>query len=186
MKPAIIVIDLDETICHFDESCIINFFPKYYLRDNAFEFLKMLRQLHRDNILILWSAAREPYVTDFLFQTNLGNYFNYILTREHCKTCSKMFDTMKDANYILQYLEKRYTNDEMSKIKNYELILLDDKASQNGGQTYDLELNIPPYNAKVVKRELENCFFRDNNLQLLTAFFFDRAFLKYFNNKIYS
>lgn len=175
MRPGVFVIDLDECLVYFDEFCSCDKVPKYYVREYAIKFLELLRQLNERNILILWSAGKEPYVTDVLYQSNLGTHFKYSLNREHYKASFKKFGIPKSAEYIAAYLKARHFSDEYSAIKEFDFYLIDDKATVNGGGTYFSEINVLPYNSAIVNKELKTNY-RDNTLEELAGYFFDKVF----------
>lgn len=182
MKPSVITFDLDETLVYFDENCNCFFSPRYYIREYSNQLLNLLRQINKNNLIVLWTAAKDPYVTDVLFQSYLGSYFNFILTRKHCKESYKIYGAQKHADYLLRYLSRKFDKNEMYKIKQYDFLLIDDKANLNGNSSYDFELNAKPYTFDTVQKELSNNSYRDDYLLSLCGFFFDKCFLRYFDN----
>jgi hypothetical protein len=164
IPPSIFVFDLDETLVFYDEECKVECEPKYYVRYFAADLLRLIEYIHPSNILILWTAATDPYVSDILFKTKLGSHFRHVLTWTQCReSMLEENGVVKSAKYLLRYLsanEPHLTTvgETFSRPDwhQYVCVLVDDKSSVNGMGSYHSEISVAPYDERAVLRELES------------------------------
>lgn len=136
MDKYVFIIDLDHTLIFFDEEGKYTDEKLYYVRPYAKELLEGLRSLNPKNLLVLWTAATNPYVYDVLYKTPIGPYFDHVFRREHCEESMKRYNLLKSARYVQKL---------MGDPEDYLWILIDDNAAVNGKDTYDEIIEVNKY-----------------------------------------
>lgn len=175
MIPTIFVFDLDHTLIYFDEEGDILTTPSYYIRSFASEILTFLKKLDENNLMVLWTRGIKEYAMDALKNTKLGENFNYVLSEDDCKKSIRYFKFPKSKDYLEKFIcevEKPVGLDEDS-LDSYNWILIDDKAVENGGKTYDDYYEIKPYLKSIVKKERKDNKVYDTELFKLGCLFVD-------------
>lgn len=142
--PVLFVIDFDNTLAVYDEMYVLdntstNKLPSTYTRPFMYEFLDFIKTVNTNNVVIMWTAGTDLYIKQNLLLLNIAQYFDKVLSREHCNESKKEYDGKCKSH---AYLVSRFP-----KYKRMRSILVDNLAYKNGADTgYSEILSIRPYN----------------------------------------
>ena len=131
LSPYLFAIDFDQTLAKYDsknELKTLDQLPSIYLRPFLFEFLDYIKSINSNNILILWTHGTEKYISEMLLLLNMSQYFNHVLSRNHCNDSKLQYGCIKSCHYIKKMFPEYV---------NYRSILIDDLADYNSGIIID-------------------------------------------------
>lgn len=129
----VVIVDLDETLGHFNAS------HQFLIRPYAYMLLDFFIVTHID--IILWSNGSDSYVEHIV-----NTYFD-IFTNETLKT--RLF-----GRSVCDISKRRYGSRKHSKIirnlykETVHLIALDDQVNTNMDPGYDFRIQVEPYTQK--------------------------------------
>ena len=177
MTKYVIVFDLDECLCFWDEQNCISKNSSYYLRPFARFLLRKLETHFKPNkyFPVLFSYGLRPYVMDVLNKFDILKYFKLVLTRKHCEISKGQYGAIKTFDYLIRRKEVRRFICVGSSVTLPVTIIIDDKVRENTenvvGGDFDLKICVPEFNAvnivnKINDRALLDAYYRIVNYDL--------------------
>lgn len=168
----LVVFDLDETLIYADlERKIIRTARTYFLRPYAKLCLQLCANEPRC-YCVLWSKGDDIHVYDALAKTNIGHYFDLVLTRKDCQKSFEEFGYYKSYQHLVKLLRLP---------SNISSFLIDDIAIENAGVNQSLNYTeirkIAPFTLERLTKILtgkgrDNTLFKEytmlNKLMVLT------------------
>ena len=188
-SPMLVVIDFDHTLAVYDRQNDITLYendgesiPSLYLRPFVYDFLDYMKSINKHNVLILWTTGTHSYIRFVLLLGNIAQYFDRILSREHCTESKSHYGISKSHAYLIN---------KFPEYNGMRSIIIDDRALINGVNSgYDEMICLKPFTVQVVKRCLKNFdndkisrkeIYGDTTL-LNTIFYLQNKYFDYYNN----
>ena len=143
LAPVLFVIDFDNTLAVYDEMYVLsdnstNKLPSTYTRPFMYEFLDFIKSVNTNNVIVMWTAGTDMYIKQNLLLLNIAQYFDNVLSRNHCDESQKNYNGKIKSH---EYLISRFP-----KYKRMRSILIDNWGYKNGSDTgYSEIISVKPY-----------------------------------------
>ena len=143
LAPVLFVIDFDNTLAVFDEMYVLdnnstNKLPSTYTRPFMYEFLDFIKSVNTNNVIVMWTAGTDLYIKQNLLLLNITQYFDNVLSRNHCRESEKKYDGKSKSHEYLVSLFPKY--------KRMRSILIDNLAFKNGSDSgYSEIISVKPF-----------------------------------------
>ena len=143
LAPVLFVIDFDNTLAVYDEMYVLsdnstNKLPSTYTRPFMYEFLEFIKGVNTNNVIVMWTAGTDMYIKQNLLLLNIAQYFDNVLSRNHCHESKKNYNGKIKSH---EYLISRFP-----KYKRMRSILIDNWGYKNGSDTgYSEIISVKPY-----------------------------------------
>ena len=177
LSPVLFVIDFDQTLAVFDSDYEFDDgkLQSFYTRPFLYQFLDYLKSVNKNNVLVLWTAGSDFYIKHALLLLNIAQYFDHVMSREHCDKSREVFGLKKCHKYFLSLFPQ------YSKMRS---IIIDNYAWTNSARSgFTCLISVKPFNISDVAKIYKTNIVDDSTLLNVILFLQKSIFKEYSKNK---